>query len=89
MYQDSKRNPGVAQAPPPSERITPQQQLWKETPEQYHVRLASVLAHLKLGSQEDLCLALVAYIRFGIRRTFANQFMDMVFADCIDMLESD
>lgn len=67
--------------------VTPQQQLWRLTNEQYHAYLASTLRYLKNHAQEDLCLALVAYIRFGIRRTFINQFMARVFADCICVLD--
>ena len=67
--------------------VSAQQQLWRLTNEQYHDYMASTLRYLRLHAQEDLCLALVAYIRYGIRRTFVNQFMARVFADCVCVLD--
>ena len=67
--------------------VNPQQQLWESTPEAYHGYLACMLGHLKKESQEDICIALVAYIRFGLRRPFGDPFMKLVFNLCIDLLE--
>lgn len=41
--------------------------------------MATVLGCLKVQCQEDLCYALVAFIKYGIGRKFENPFMQTVF----------
>lgn len=63
----------------PQNKITPQQQLWKLTTAMQHKFLRETLCCLRPDKQEDLCIALVAYIRFGIVREFENIFMMVLF----------
>jgi len=63
--------------------LTPQQQLWNETSDEQHLELAKVLRLLKKRSQEDLCLGLVAYLRFGICRPFHDPLMQSLYQQCL------
>jgi len=66
--------------------ISPQQQLWKETSVVQQQKLAPLLRIVKPRYQEDLCLGLVAYIRFDIYRPFANPVMQCLYEQCIDIV---
>lgn len=67
--------------------VTPQRQLWNMLPGQYHRPMAEVFDHLKKASQEDIALGLIAYVRFGIKRSFANPFLKAVFDHLIYILD--
>lgn len=60
--------------------ITPQQQLWKflKTDDQRQL-MSDSLRHLKVKSQEDLAIALVAYLRFGAVRHFEDSWLERYF----------
>lgn len=57
-----------------------------QTQQQKHV-LAETLEPLGKQSREDFCLACVAYIRFGVRRPFANNVMHVLFTSYCDLLD--
>ena len=49
-----------------------------QTDEQKHL-LMQIIEPLNEQCREDLLLAVVAYIRFGIKRPFANPLMQVIF----------
>lgn len=69
-------------------RVSPQQQLWDElaSDEQREV-IATNLRYIKKRLQGELCLALVAFLRFGIRRTFGNSWQNHYLKGLIDYLQ--
>lgn len=60
-------------------RYSAQQELWAITGTEQHEQLRTVLCCLRTSVQEDLCYALIAYLRFGIVRKFKNQLMQTLF----------
>lgn len=48
--------------------------------------LVQNLEPLNTQSREDLCLAIVAYVRFGMKRPFANPLMQVIFQSFIELL---
>lgn len=70
-------------------RISPFNQLFKllHTQEQKDI-LVETLEPLKPEYRDDLCLAFVAYIRFGLRRPFTNKLMTVLFLSYCDVLDS-
>ena len=58
-------------------RKTPQQQVWEflRTEDQRAV-VAANLRHVKYRTQYDLCIALVAYLRWGIIRPFDDTWVN-------------
>ena len=58
-------------------RKTPQQQVWEllRTEDQRAI-VASNLRHIKHRTQYDLCIALVAYLRWGIIRPFDDTWVN-------------
>lgn len=69
-------------------KTTPQNQLLKllQTHEQIHV-LHEMQEVLNDQSQEDLCIAAIAYIKFGIRRSFDNNVLWALFSSYCDLLD--
>lgn len=69
-------------------RTTPPTQLIKllQTREQIHV-LQETLEVLNDQSQEDFCIAAIAYIKFGIRRPFDNNVLWAFFSSFCDLLD--
>ena len=67
--------------------LTPQQQVWELTDDATQKILREVLRRLKKRDQEDLCYALIAYLRYGIRRPFESMFMEVLFECFIDLVE--
>lgn len=68
--------------------ITPWQQLWKLLGEEQQKIVRTVFRRLKKRDQEDLCYAMVAYIRFGITRDFPCPFMQVLYLSLIDLVEN-
>lgn len=70
-------------------KVTPQKQLmleFRNREEQYV--LTTALAAFNEQTQEDLALALVAYIRFGVRRnTFEHPFIQGVYDNLVHYLD--
>lgn len=48
--------------------------------------LTQTLEPLNEQAREDFCLATVAYLRLGIRRSFSNPVMQVLFSTYCDML---
>ena len=69
--------------------VTPQQQLWNLTNEPHHEIFRDVFRRIKKRDQEELCYAMIAYIRFKIRRPFESPFMEVLLQSFIDFLEGD
>lgn len=69
-------------------RKTPHQQLapMLQTMEQ-KVLLGETLAILSRQYQDDFCIACIAYIRFGIKRQFTNNLMNVLFLSYCDVLD--
>lgn len=67
---------------------TPHQQLspMLQTIEQ-KVLLGETLAILNRQYQDDFCIACIAYIRFGIKRQFTNNLMNVLFLSYCDVLD--
>ena len=57
--------------------VTPQQQVWEllQTDAQKAV-LAAHLRHLKKPTQEDICLGIITFLRWGIIRAFEDQWVN-------------
>lgn len=70
-------------------RTSPFNQLVRllQTQEQKEI-LVETLEPLKPEYRDDLCLAFVAYIRFGIRRPFDNNLMTVLFISYCEVLDS-
>lgn len=70
-------------------KTTPQIQLLKllQTYEQVHV-LHETMEVLNNQSQEDFCIASIAYIKYGIRRPFDNQVLSTFFNAYCNVLDS-
>lgn len=66
--------------------ITPFQQVWNATSNREHQLIKPILDPLDLQHQEDICLALVAWLRFGIRREFWDPELNDVFIQLIDLI---
>lgn len=68
--------------------ITPLDQCLSElqTEAQKHLLMQN-LEPLNEQSREDLCLAIVAYIRFGIKRPFGNPLMHVIFTSYIEVID--
>lgn len=69
-------------------KATPKTQLLKllQTREQIHV-LHETLEVLNDQSQEDFCIACIAYIKYGIRRPFDNNVLWVLFTSYCDLLD--
>lgn len=80
----SKSRP--AKGPMPKYKA-PQVELWELSPKVTHLTLSEVLRHLKKRDQEDLCYALIAWIKWGIQRPFTSPLMLMLFKSLIKLLE--
>lgn len=56
--------------------LTPQQQLWNCVADEEKCKLlADGLKHLRADSQETLCLSLLAALRWGMKPTLGNWWM--------------
>jgi len=71
-------------------QLTPQQQLWKalRTDEQ-RAAFARHFHHIKHRTQADLCLGILAYIRWGIIRDYENPWINSYFRLIIKYLETE
>lgn len=67
-------------------RITPWQQLWELLNEEQQRIVRTVFRRMKKRDQEDLCYAMVAYIRFHITRDFPCPFMQVIYLSFIDLV---
>ena len=67
---------------------TPQQELWEylKTKEQ-KVLIAENLRSLKLQVQEDICYGLIAYLQYGMRRQFSDNWVQKHFNTLVNYLE--
>lgn len=71
------------------QKKTPYQQLREllQTPEQIYI-LAEFVAPLSHQCKDDLCCAITAYIRFGLRRKFCNRLLDLLFTTYCELLDN-
>ncbi len=65
---------------------SPQQQLWALLNEAQQQICRQVFRRLKKRDQEDLCYAMIAYIRFGIERPFESPFMHVIFVSFTELI---
>lgn len=68
--------------------ISPQQQLWKMLNDSQREEFREILRRLKKRDQESLCYGVIAFIKFGIRRPFESEFMQLIFNTMILLLVS-
>ena len=69
-------------------KTTPQTQLLKLLQTRDHIRvLHETLEVLNKQSQEDFCIACIAYIKYGIRRPFENNVLWVLFTSYCDLLD--
>ena len=69
-------------------RVTPWQQLWELLSEGQQQIVRTVFRRLKKRDQEDLCYAMIAYIRHHITRDFTSPFMQVIYLSFIDLVEN-
>lgn len=69
-------------------RLTPWQQLWELLNEEQQRIVRTVFRRMKRRDQEDLCYAMVAYLRFHITRDFPCPFMQVIYLSFIDLVEN-
>lgn len=71
-------------------RKSPQQQVWEflRTEDQRAV-LAGNLRHLKHRTQYDVCIALVAFLRWGIMRPFEDAWVNRHYQSLILFLKTE
>ncbi|MCQ2239961.1 MAG: hypothetical protein MJZ73_12125 [Bacteroidaceae bacterium] len=67
-------------------RITPQQQLWASIEPSHQEIVRKVFRRIKKRDQEDLCCALVAFIRYRIVRKFNCPFMQTLFETLMELI---
>lgn len=67
--------------------LTPQQQLWELIDAGMQEIIRKVFRRLKKRDQEDLCYAMVAYIRYRITRNFTCPFMQTLFLSFVDLVD--
>ena len=60
-------------------RISPQKQLWRLLNERQKQKFAKSFYILRNQCQEDICLALIAYIKYGIEPNFSNPLQAAIF----------
>lgn len=73
--------------PKGARHITPRQQLWGLTTREEHGLLQRVLGRLTRQEREDMCLALVAWLRFRVHRQFADRTLQVILWGLIAELE--
>lgn len=66
--------------------LTPQEQLWELIGSYQRSIISMVFRRLKNRDQEDLCYGLIAYLRYGIHRPFADSFMQSLYFSLIDLV---
>lgn len=69
-------------------RVTPWQQLWGLLSEEQQQIVRTVFRRLKKRDQEDICYALLAYLRFRITREFKSPFMQVIYLSLIELVEN-
>lgn len=67
-------------------KVSPYDQVKEGTTEREQQLMAPILETLDEQSHEDICLALVAWLRFGIRREFWDPELNDVFIQLIDLI---
>lgn len=65
---------------------SPQQQLWPMLSQSQQQICRQVFRRLKKRDQEDLCYALIAYIRYGMKRPFECLFMQVLLESFIELI---
>ncbi len=65
---------------------TPQAQLWELTDDVQHEIFRDLFRRLKKRDQEDLCYALIAWIKFKIHRPFESLFMKVIFQSLVELV---
>ena len=68
-------------------KITPEQQAMNLLDATEKSILLQNLEPLNEQSKEDLCLAIVAYCRFRIHRTFPNQLLQVIYQSFIELID--
>lgn len=70
-------------------KISPFRQLFRELKTQQEKDiLYESIEPLRDEFRDDFCLSVLAYIKFGIPRTFDNQLMQVIYQSYIEMLDS-
>lgn len=69
-------------------RKTPVQQLMPMLNPKLQHAVTSVLVNLKVEVAEDLCLSLVAYLRFGLYRKFDNDYLQLLYIAILTLIEN-
>lgn len=84
MYRSNSTPEACGQGP---RRLSPQQQLWELIDVYQQEIIRKVFRRLKKRDQEDLCYAMVAYIRFRINRDFPCPFMQTLYLSFVDLVD--
>lgn len=58
--------------------ITPKQQLWKHLNFRQQLKFDEALSVLNATAQDDICLGVVAFIRFGIHPEYKNAITQII-----------
>lgn len=67
--------------------VTPLDQALSCLTEEYHKHiLVQNLEPLNAQTREDICLAIVSYVRFGIKRPFSNPLTQVIYQSFIELL---
>lgn len=69
--------------------VTPQQQLWELTQDRFRDNMREIFRRIKKHDQEDLCLGMIAYIRFKIHRPFDSTFMQSLYEKLINLYDEE
>ena len=67
--------------------MSPLHQLLPLVPTSLRSSFHAILKHLASQSRSDLCHALIAFIRFGIKRHFDEDFLEFLFTAMVEVLE--
>lgn len=67
-------------------RISPQEQAMNLLDTTEKSILLQNLEPLNEQSREDLCLAIVAYCRFRVNRTFSNSLLNVIYQSFIELI---
>lgn len=70
-------------------RKSAQQQLFELVGDIERDNLRDALQHLAPEAKEELCCSWIAYLRFGIERSFLSPFLDVVFYYFVGLFEAE
>lgn len=67
--------------------ISPQQQLWELLTEAQQRVVRVAFKRIKKRDQKDLCYGLIAKLRFGVDRKYADPVMQFIFETIIESMK--